>query len=127
MRKNYERPILVVDRNLAEGVYLASGESAGTLNVSNIGILDRWDGGGKGLASVSWSQITGTVHLTINFSDTIDDVEVSGVAAQQSVSGSTVTLSFSGAESDSLMLGVHVNHGTSIDALAVTGFNYSVS
>ena len=127
MRKNYERPILVVDRNIAEGVYLASGESAGTLNVSYMGVMDRWNGGGKGLASVSWSQITGTVHLTIEFSDTIDDAQVSGVAARKSISGSSVTLSFSGAESDSLMLGVHVNHGTSIDALTVTNFNYSVS
>ncbi len=127
MRKHYERPMLIVDRNLAEGVYLASGESAGTLNVTYMGAVDRWDGGGKGYASASWSKINGTVHLTIHFSDTIDDIQVSGAAAQTSVAGSTVTLSFSGAESDSLMLGVHLNHGTGIDALTITDFNYSVS
>ena len=78
MRKSYEKPTILVDRNLAEGVYLASGQNAGTLNVSYMGVMDRWNGGGKGYVSVDWSGISGTVQLSIVFNDTIDQVEDKG-------------------------------------------------
>lgn len=33
MRYNYERPTIFVDQNLSEGVYLASGQTVGTVQV----------------------------------------------------------------------------------------------
>lgn len=125
MRKSYERPIILVDQNVTEGVYLASGQNTGTLNVSYIGTMDRWDGGGKGYASVDWSGVAGTVQLSVTFNDTIDQADVT--SGQSVVSGKTVSVTFSGQEAGSLMLGVHINHGTSVDDLAVTDYKYTVS
>ena len=79
MRRNYERPRIVVDQNLAEGVYLASGQKTGSLDVSYLGAMDKWNGGGKG------------------------------------------------AETGLISLGVHLNHGTSIDDLNVIDYDYTVS
>ena len=45
MRRNYERTRIVVDQNLAEGVYLASGQKTGSLDVSYLGAMDKWNGG----------------------------------------------------------------------------------
>lgn len=125
MRKSYEKPTILVDRNLAEGVYLASGQNAGTLNVSYMGVMDRWNGGGKGYVSVDWSGISGTVQLSIVFNDTIDQVEAT--RGQGSVSGKTVNVTFSGEEAGSMTVGVHVDHGTNVDDLMVTDYKYSVS
>lgn len=127
MRRNYERPRIVVDQNLAEGVYLASGQKTGSLDVSYLGAMDKWNGGGKGVAQISWSGIDGNVSLSITFNDTIDDVETTGASVQKSFSGKTVHLTFSGAETGLISLGVHLNHGTSIDDLNVIDYDYTVS
>lgn len=127
MRRNYERPRIVVDQNLAEGVYLASGQKTGSLDVSYFGAMDKWNGGGKGFAQISWSGIDGTVSLSITFNDTIDDVETTGASVQKSFAGKTVHLTFSGAETGPISLGVHLNHGTSIDDLQVTDYDYTAS
>ena len=47
----YKKPVVTVDAGMAEGVYAASGASKGTLNVTYLGVWDRWESnGGKGLA-----------------------------------------------------------------------------
>ena len=117
MNNNYERPVAFVIPESAEGIYAASG--SGNMTVSSLNVWDRWNGGGKGLISVSWSGINGTVSLTINFNNTIDQVEV--------VSGSSATITFNASEASSCTIGVHVNNGSNIDALAVTGYDYSVT
>ncbi len=61
----YTKPVVSVDAGMAEGVYASSGASKGNLKVSYYGVWDRWGtNGGKGLASVSWSDIDGTITLT---------------------------------------------------------------
>ena len=90
-----------------------------------MGVMDRWNGGGKGYASVDWSGISGTVQLSIVFNDTIDQVEAT--RGQGSVSGKTVNVTFSGEEAGSMTVGVHVDHGTNVDDLMVTDYKYSVS
>lgn len=97
------------------------------MTVSSLNVWDRWNGGGKGLISASWSGINGTVSLTINFNNTIDQVEVDGVSANSRVSGSSATITFNASEASSCTIGVHVNNGSNIDALAVTGYDYSVN
>ena len=118
MNNNYERPVAFVIPESAEGIYAASGSG---------NVWDRWNGGGKGLISASWSGINGTVSLTINFNNTIDQVEVDGVSANSRVSGSSATITFNASEASSCTIGVHVNNGSNIDALAVTGYDYSVT
>ena len=43
MKRTYETPIIVANHNLAEGVYLASGQKIGSLDVSYFGTMDKWN------------------------------------------------------------------------------------
>ena len=126
--KTYEKPVVSVDTGLAEGVYAASGAAQGTLNVTYIGVWDRWGtNGGKGLAQASWSDINGTITLNITFNDTVDQVETDDASVQTSCLGQTATFTFASTVSNPLTIGIHLNHGTSIDDLQMTGFTYSVN
>ena len=126
--KTYKKPVVTVDAGMAEGVYAASGATQGTLNVTYVGVWDKWGtNGGKGLAQADWSGINGTITLNITFNDTIDQVETDNASVQASCSGNTATLTFASTVSNSLTIGVHLNHGTSIDDLKMTGFTYSVN
>lgn len=128
MMKTYERPVISVDTGLAEGVYAASGASQGTLNVTYYGVWDRWGtNGGKGLASAEWSGIDGTITLNITFNDTIDMAETEVASVQTSWSGKTATLTFASTVTNPLTIGIHLDHGTSIDDLKMTGYTYSVN
>ncbi len=128
--KTYKKPVFTIDSGLSEGIYAASGAGAkqGTLNVTYYGVWDRWgSNGGKGLAYANWSDINGTITLTINFNDTVDGIETDDASVQKSCSGKTATLTFASTASNPLTIGIHLNHGTSIDDLKMTDFSYSVN
>lgn len=128
MAKTYKKPVIEVDNGLAEGVYAASGASKGTLNVTYHGVWDRWGtNGGKGLALAKWSDIDGTITLNITFNDTVDQIETDDASVQKSWSGQTATLTFASTASNPLTIGIHLNHGSSIDNLQMTGYTYSVN
>ncbi len=125
--KTYKKPVVSVDTGLAEGVYAASG-AKGSLNVTYYGVWDRWGtNGGKGLAMADWSGIDGTITLNITFNDTVDQAETNDASVQTSSSGKTATFTFASTASNPLTIGIHLNHGTSIDNLKMTGFTYSVN
>lgn len=125
--KTYKKPVVTVDAGMAEGVYAASG-AKGTLNVTYYGVWDRWGtNGGKGLAMANWSDLNGTITLNITFNDRVDQVETDNASVQASCSGKTATFTFASTVSNPLTIGVHLNHGTSIDDLKMTGFTYSVN
>ena len=127
MMNTYKKPVVTVDAGMAEGVYAASGAAQGTLNVTYIGVWDRWGtNGGKGLAQADWSGIDGTITLNVTFSDTVDQVETDDASVQTSWSGKTATLTFASTATNPLTIGIHLNHGTSIDDLKMIGFTYSV-
>lgn len=124
----YKKPVVTVDAGMAEGVYAASGVAQGTLNVTYYGVWDRWGtNGGKGLAMANWSGIDGTITLNVTFNDTVDQVETTDASVQASCSEKTATFTFASTAENPLTLGVHLNHGTSIDNLKMTGFTYSVN
>lgn len=126
--KTYKKPVLTIDSGLSEAIYAASGAAQGTLNVTYYGVWDRWGtNGGKGLAQADWSDIDGTITLTINFNDTVDEIETDDASVQKSWSGKTATLTFASSASNPMTIGIHLNHGTSIDDLKMTGFTYSVN
>ena len=126
--RTYKKPMITVDSGLAEGVYAASGSSQGTLNVTYYGVWDRWGtNGGKGLAMANWSDLNGTITLNITFNDTVDQAETDDASVQTSWSGKTATFTFASTASNPLTSGIHLNHGTSIDDLKMTGFTYSVN
>ena len=125
--KTYKKPVVTVDAGMAEGVYAASG-AKGTLNVTYYGVWDRWGtNGGKGLAQANWSGINGTITLNITFNDTLEQVETDDASVQESWSGKTATLTFASTATNPLTIGVHIDHGVSIDDLRMTGFTYSVN
>ena len=127
MMKTYTKPVVTIDNGMAEGVYAASG-AQGTLNVTYHGVWDRWGtNGGKGLAMADWSGIDGTITLNITFNDTVDQVETDNASVQTSWSGQTATLTFASTVTSPLTIGIHIDHGTSIDYLKMTGFTYSVN
>ena len=126
--KTYNKPVVTVDSGMAEGVYAASGARQGTLNVTYYGVWDRWGtNGGKGMAMADWSDINGTITLNITFNETVDQIETNDASVQESWSGKTATLTFASTVANPLTIGVHIDHGTSIDDLEMTGFTYSVS
>lgn len=127
--RTYKKPVVSIDNGMTEGVYAASGAGAvqGTLNVTYYGVWDRWgNNGGKGLAFASWSDIDGTITLNVTFNDTVDQAETTDASVQASASGNTATFVFASTATNPLTLGIHLNHGTSIDNLKMTGFTYSV-
>ena len=127
MMKIYKKPVISIDNEISEGIYAASGASKGTLDVTYHGVWDRWGtNGGKGLAMANWSDIDGTITLVINFTDTIDQVETTDASVRATCSGQTATLTFASTAENPLTIGVHLNHGTSIDNLKMTGYTYSV-
>ena len=126
--KTYKKPVVTVDAGMTEGVYAASGATQGTLNVTYVGVWDKWGtNGGKGLAQANWSGINGTITLNITFNDTLDQVETDDASVQESWSGKTATLTFASTATNPLTIGVHIDHGVSIDDLRMTGFTYSVN
>ena len=126
--KTYKKPVVTVDAGMAEGVYAASGATQGTLNVTYVGVWDKWGtNGGMGLAQADWAGINGTITLNITFNDTIDQVETDDASVQESWSGKTATLTFASTATNPLTIGVHIDHGASIDDLQMTGFTYSVN
>lgn len=126
--KTYKKPVVTVDAGMVEGIYAASGASQGKLNVTYYGVWDRWGtNGGKGLAMANWSDLNGTITLNITFNDSIDQVETDNASVQTSCSGKTATFTFASTVSNPLTIGIHLNHGTSIDDLKMTGFTYSVN
>ena len=128
MMKTYKKPVISIDNGISEGVYAASGATQGKLNVTYVGVWDRWGtNGGKGLAMANWSGIDGTITLNVTFNDTIDQAETDDASVQASWSGKTATFTFASTASDSLTIGIHLNHGTSIDDLKMTGYTYSVN
>lgn len=128
MTKAYKKPVVSIDTGMAEGVYAASGAAKGTLDVTYLGVWDRWGtNGGKGLANATWSGIDGTITLNVTFNDTVDQAETDDASVQASWSGKTATFTFASTASNPLTIGIHLNHGTSIDNLKMTGFTYSVN
>ena len=83
--------------------------------------------GTDGELMAEWSGINGTITLNITFNDTVDQVETDDASVQTSCSGKTATFTFASTASNPLTIGVHLNHGTSIDDLKMTGFTYSVN
>lgn len=88
---------------------------------------DGGTNGGKGLAMADWSDLNGTITLNITFNETIDQVETDDASVKASCAGNTATLTFASTASNPLTIGVHIDHGTSIDDLKMTGFTYSVN
>lgn len=71
--------------------------------------------------------IDGTITLNIKFNETVDQIETDDASVQCAWNGSTATLTFASTASNPLTIGIHIDHGTSIDDLKMESFTYSVN
>ena len=95
--KNYVKPIVLLNDELAEGVYAASGAGETTSDCWTVDVYrDQSDAGGYSTFRVSATHSTDVVHIstktvvTVVFSDTVTSAQYEGFNV--SVSGNTVTL-----------------------------------
>ncbi len=129
MKNKYQKPTIYLTSEHTEGIYLASGATAdGFVTAAYQGVWDRWADGGKGLVTVNWGNVTGSVTLTLTFNTVIDQVAVDGYSASTSISGNSVTLTFDPNSGSDLTLGIHLNHsGADINSLTLVSQSYRVS
>lgn len=129
MNKTYEKPVISIDAGLAEGVYAASGDNGngGNISVADAGVWDRWEGGGKHGFIISWSGVTSSATVVMNFNDTVDEVAANGSNVSASASGNTVTITFGTSADNPIYVGCHLNHGTSVDSLSLSGYTSSIN
>ena len=126
MSKKYVKPMIAIVPDYAEGVYAASGNKQGKLDVTYSGVWDKWNGGGKILANVNWSGIEGTITLKMKFNETILQVEAAG--ATSSVSGNNVTLTFPATAECPMMVGLHLNGAAKqFEEVQLDSYDYSVN
>lgn len=91
MKKTYEKPVLLINTGLFEGVYMASGAAAGTA-----GYTAEPSGNGWGNTTVyKFSFPSGAAEgwqITVSFTGAVNSANTYGSYAT-SVSGNTVTIS----------------------------------
>lgn len=95
--KKYERPIVLVNEELAEGVYAASGGAEVTSDCWTVNVTkDQEDAGGYSTYRVAATHSNSVTHIstktvvTVVFDGTVTSAEYEGFDV--SVSGNTVTL-----------------------------------
>ena len=118
--KMYEKPVVIVDAGMAEGVYAASGTPQ--IAFSNQKILADWGNSGQisftaDLSKLNLSQLT----VIIEFNHNIDRAWGGGSSA--SVSGSSATFTWYSAP-DSADLIVQVG-GIDPKSLSISSYSYS--
>lgn len=98
--KNYERPIVMINEDLAEGVYAASGAGQGSNECWTIYVKrDQEDAGGYSTYRLYCDHSTALQHIsvattmTITFCTAIEKAEYEDASVSVSVSGNSVTLS----------------------------------
>ncbi len=87
--KNYERPIVVLNQELNEGVYLASGaqEEASSVEAAKA-IVANW-GGGNGQATFTFATgVSGKAKVNVTFTEEISNAWGNGYESQKSTSNS---------------------------------------
>lgn len=95
MRNTYTKPVFAVDTGLAEGVYSTSGSTGSLLVVLDNQYQDSASTPGKFRCLITNLGIEDVIHLTITFNTSISAVSFESGSA--SISGNTITLTFSGA------------------------------
>ena len=88
--KNYERPIVVLNQELNEGVYLASGaqQEEATSNEAAKAIVANW-GGGNGQATFTFATgVSGKANVNVTFTENISNAWGNGYESQKATSES---------------------------------------
>ena len=84
------------------------------------------NGGKRDLLWQTGPVSTEPLPLNVHFNDTVDQAETDDASVQASCSGKNCYFVFASTATNPLTMGIHLNHGTSIDNLKMTSFEYSV-
>lgn len=88
--KRYERPTILIDANVAEGIYMASGSS---VTASDLTVTQDWKTGGIATCNVDLSGLNpNKLTITFTFNANVADGWIDG--GTQTVNGSTVSIYF---------------------------------
>ena len=88
--RTYERPVIVLNKELCEGVYMASGaqEEEATSNEAVKAIVANW-GGGNGQATFTFATgVSGKAKVNVTFTEEISNAWGNGYESQKSTSNS---------------------------------------
>ena len=93
--KKYEKPVVVVDNEVSEGVYAASGAAVVTVKLDSKTEFHAGSGAAKFV--ISWPADVVLRSITLIFNQNIDSAYANTAAA---VSGNKVTFAYNGWNSD---------------------------
>jgi len=125
--KTYEKPIISVDKGLAEGVYAASGATSQNEIIITFSKIDA-DRGGSGQISLS-ADYTGltkrsSLSVTLNFNMPVKNVYGDGISGISGANTSTITLSYWGIP-DKGNSNITVQADGNINSLQLDGYTYT--
>lgn len=116
--KTYEKPIISVDKGLAEGVYAASGASE--LTVTSTG-KDKWGTeSGRSNYKIKFTDIKLT-SITLTFNQPITGGSGN---TQYSISGQSITFTYNGWNPPS-PIDLSADVSTGLSTLELTGYTYT--
>lgn len=118
--KKYEKPVVVVDNEVSEGVYAASGAAVVTVKLDS----KKEFHAGSGVAKfvISWPADVVLRSITLIFNQNIDSAYANTVAA---VSGNKVTFAYNGWNPTS-PVDATVKVGTGLDTLRLDSYTFDL-
>lgn len=119
--KQYSKPIISIDTGMAEGIYAASGSA---ITISSPTNVTSWTStSGQATFNADLSKISASsLTLTLNFNTAISAGWCDG--ANNSISGQTLTLTWSNNVPSKAVIYVQVNQ-SDINQLQCIGYSYS--
>ena len=118
--KMYEKPVVIVDAGMAEGVYAASGTEQNILNITKTSTKRYWEGDASGTVTftISCSNETPIHQVTFTFNIPITGAWADG--ASNSIASPSATLSWYNGMPQTVTLSVTV--AAKIDELVVDSY-----
>ena len=119
--KKYEKPAVLLNANVAEGIYMASGSGSRVI-ASGLTVTQDWKSGGIATCNVDLSGVNpNKLTVTFTFNANVADGWIDG--GTQTVNGSTVSIYFYSAPS-SATLNVRTD-GVDINQLQIVDISSS--
>ena len=118
--KKYEKPVVVVDNEVSEGVYAASGAAVVTVKLDSK--IEFHAGSGAAKFVISWPADVVLRSVTLIFNQNIDSAYANTAAA---VSGNKVIFAYNGWNPTSPVEAT-VNVGTGLDTLRLDSYTFDL-
>lgn len=119
--KKYEKPVMTVLPDVAEGVYAASGNP--DQKISDLIVVNNWGEGGEVKCTVNFSEFDDLSNLTLFLKFNAEVSDVSSNGGTQSVSGKTAQINwYTAPASAELKI---ILHGSNPEKLAIVSASAS--